>query len=318
MRKVLASVVAMMAFLANSSMSFACGSCGCSLAGLGKDASVIQSTSKDSKIYVQYLFDQNKWDKMDAREAHTIHHQGHEFHDKTTEDFHHFKVGSYLTEDLNVSVDIPYVIRRSLEVEEHSLLGTKQKSEGWGDMQLMGDYRLWHKDQQSIKGVLGVQFPTGSTKELNTQGDRFEPELQPGSGAYNYIVGGIYQNKFSRSELIANATYALTTRGAQEFEAGDILTLSAEYDYVLNPRAKNFKTSLGLDTVYQYEGRDAVDGVKSEDSGGHLLLAGPVVKMYTMKNLSVFGSVLFPVYQQLGGVHQELSYEYTLTARVAF
>jgi hypothetical protein len=298
--------------------AFACGSCGCTLANLGKNIAVLQSESKDTKIYFQYLFDQTHWDKMDAREAHTIHHGGHEVHDKTTEDFHHFKIGSHLTDKLHVSLDIPYVIRRSLEVDDHAFLGNKQASQGWGDLQLIGDYVLWQGYNRSLKGVAGIQLPTGETRALNTQGGRFEPEFQPGSGAYDYIAGGIYQMGFSHSELTTNATYVVTTEGAQHFEAGDILTLSAEYDYYINPKSKNFRTSVGVDMVYQFEQEDKFSGEKSPDSGGHVMLAGPVVKMRATDHLSVVGSVLFPVYQQLGGVHQEMAYEWTLAAQIGW
>ena len=249
---------------------------------------------------------------MDAREAHNLHHSGHEFHDKTTEDFHHFKLGGHFTPDLDVFVDIPYVIRRFLEVENHAIIGSKQRSEGWGDMQLVGDYRFWKQGGTSLGAVAGLQFPTGSTKELNSAGTRLEPELQPGSGAYDYILGGVYTLEAGRSALAANATYVLTTQGAQEFEAGDILTVSASYEYAINPGWRNFVVWTGVDSVYQYEQKDKSDGVKDDDSGGQTILAGPVFKIRANEHLAVTGSLLFPVYQHLGGVHQQLDYEWML------
>ena len=164
--------------------AFACGTCGCTLHNLGKDRAGIKSEGRDG-WYFEYLFDQTNWDRMDAREAHNIHHDGHEVHDRTTEDFHHFKFGAHATEDLDVFVDLPYVIRRYLEVDTHAILGSKQRSEGWGDVQLIGNYRFWHQEAQSLSAVAGFQFPTGYTKEKNSIGSVAEAELQPGSGAYD-------------------------------------------------------------------------------------------------------------------------------------
>jgi len=282
--------------------AFACGACGYTL----------RSQTSDQKWYFEYLFDQVNWDKMDAREAHNLHHSGHEFHDKTTEDFHHFKLGRRVTDRLEFFADIPYVIRRSLEVENHAILGSKQRSEGWGDTQIVGDYRFWQDNGRSLSAVAGMQFPTGSTRELNSVGTRFGPELQPGLGAYNYIVGAVYRMEGRRSSLTANATYVFTTRGAQEFETGDIVTLSTAWDYAINPRSKYLKFRAGVDAVFQYEQQDKVDGVAGKDSGGQVLLAGPVFKVQANEHLAFTGSLLLPVYQHLGGVHQQLDYEWMM------
>ena len=48
--------------------------------------------------------------------------------DKTSEEYHHLTVGSHLTKRAAVSVEVPYIVRYSLEVEDHDILGTKQKS----------------------------------------------------------------------------------------------------------------------------------------------------------------------------------------------
>jgi len=288
----------------------ACGTC--TIPRLGKDESTVRTESHDKKWYFEYLFEQKNWDKMDARDAHQLHHQGHHFHDKTTEDYHHLSLGRYVTEDFKVFAEIPYVIRRSLEIDNHSILGSQQKSKGFGDLNLIGNYRFWKDDKQSLSFVGGVKFPTGETKEENSVGTRFEPELQPGSGSYDYVAGGIFKINNQRVSWTGNMTYVFTTEGAQNFEYGDIFTASLFGDYLINPDSARFKARTGIDMIYQNERRQKDAGVKVMDSGGEAILAGPVIKVTAHDGFNLLGSLLHPVYQNLGGVHQELDFEWML------
>lgn len=314
-----------------SGAAYACSTC--TIGQLGKGTASAMSESGDKKWYFEYLFEQQNWDKMDARDAHELHEDGHDFHDKTTEDIHHFKMGRYLAEDLNVFIDLPYVIRQSLEVDSHSILGSKQESQGLGDLHLFGNYRFWQDDARALSAVAGIKFPSGATEEKNSVGTLFEPELQPGSGSYDYILGGIHKVQRGRSSVIANTSYVWTTRGAQEFEFGDVTTVSLAADYLLNPQARYLKTRVGIDAVFQNEEEQRKDGVKVNDSGGQTLLLGPIVKAQGLPvplrgtysagrqgnpYLGLTGSLLFPVYQHLGGVHQELDLTWTLAGELKF
>lgn len=300
----------------SSQNTYACTTC--TIGQLGKNNAVLKSESKDRQWYFEYIFEQQNWDKMDGRDAHNLHHAGHHFHDKTSEDFHHLKFGHYLTDDLQVFADVPYVVRRSLEVDDHAIIGSEQKSEGLGDLHLIGDYRFWHQEVQSLGFVGGVKLPTGATKEENSIGTRFEPEMQPGSGSCDYLAGFVYAMKKQRFSLASNASYVLTTEGAQDFEFGDVTTLSLAADYLLNPAAEFFKTRLGIDAVYQNEQKQQSGGVSVADSGGETLLLGPLFKLEGNSNIGVLGTFLFPVYQHLGGVHQELDYTWTLAGELKF
>lgn len=290
---------------------YACTSCTiCQLGQLGKN------NSKDEKWSFEYVFEQNNWNVMDAHDAHELHHDGHDVHDKTTEDFHHFKFSYRPTEYLDISLDLPYVVRRSLEVDNHSILGKKQSAQGLGDAHLVGDYRFWRGEGQSLGVVGGLKLPTGATKEKNSVGDLFEPELQPGSGSVDYILGGVYQIQQERASLSANTSYVFINKGSQEFKAGDVFTLSLYADYLLNPQARYLKARLGADVVYQFEQKDVSEDTEIADSGGATLLLGPVFKIEANDHVSLVSSILFPAYQNLGGVHQELDYQWTVGSQI--
>ena len=55
-----------------------------------------------------------------------------------------------------------------------------------------------------------------------------------------------------------------------------------------------------------YEDKQIDRGEKVTDSGGTTLFLGPALTVKANDNVSVFGNVLFPVHQNLGGVHQEI------------
>ena len=165
--------------------------------------------------------------------------------------------------------------------------------------------------------VAGLKFPTGFTGEKNTVGTKFEPEFQPGSGSFDYILGGVYQAAAGRFNFAGNLSYVLNTEGAYDFEFGDMLTVSAAGDYLINPASK-WPMRAGVDLVYQYEWQEKQDGVKNPDSGGARILAGPVLNVGGLPSTDIFASLLFPAYQDLGGVHQELDYVGTLGAKIGW
>ncbi len=302
-------------FVLGMQSAHACESC--TISRLGKDSGV-RSQSVDGKWFFEYLFEQKNYQEMDPTTAHNLHHQGHEVHDKTTEDIHRFTVGSNLTDALSLSVEMPYVTRRSLEVDTHSILGSKQKSEGLGDVTLWGNYRLWQSGGQSLGTALGVKLPTGDTGQKNSLGQKFEVELQPGSGSVDYIVGGFYKASWERVDVVTNLSYVFNTEGSQDFKFGNMLTASVAADYVLNPTWNNLQTKTGVDVVLQNDWKEEQGGVANHDSGGFTAFVGPTVNIGVLPQAGVFMSVLYPVFQDLGGVHQHLDYVWTVGAKVSW
>jgi hypothetical protein len=291
--------------------AWACESC--SLAHLGRDRSTVES--QDGQWFVKYLYENQNWHEKEAGEAHAIHHQGHDVHDKTSEEFYHVEIGHRLNERLSLSVDLPYVTRHSIEVDNHAILGTNQKSMGLGDLQLIGDYRILNEPAQSVSFLGGVKFPTGATKESNSAGDRFETELQPGSGSYDYLVGVAWRRDSGRAGMTGNAAYVLRTEGAQDFRFGDVVSTSWAVDYLLNPDDRRWQTRVGLDAGLQYETREHDAGETVPDSGGVILLLGPTASIRKC-DASLNGSFLLPAVQDLGGVHQHLDFVWTVGTEI--
>ncbi len=288
----------------------------CLITRLGKD-NPVRTESQDQKWFFEYFFEQKNYDRMDLGEAHSLHHAGHEVHDKTTEDFHHFIFGANFSDGLSVTVETPYIIRRSLEVDSHATLGKKQSSEGFGDTTLLSTHPLWKFGRQCVGAAAGIKFPTGYRGEKNTAGTKFEPELQPGSGSFDYIVGGFYKANTDRWEVAGNVSYVINTEGAYDFKFGNALTASVASTYLLSSANRKVQVRVGGDVVYQNSWKEKHNGLKNPDSGGQRILGGPLVTMRGGQT-TLLASILFPAYQNMGGLHQELDYTWTLAARIAW
>ncbi len=317
MRKVIL-ILSLIAFIGIgiSDVYASCGVGGCTISMLGKSADA--AGPSNTKWYFNYLYNQIVWKDKSARQIHELHHQGHDVHNKTTEVTHHYQIGRHVTDDVNIFIDLPFAKRSLIEIDDHARLGDKEKSQGLGDLQLMGEYRFWHNDQHGLGLAGGFQFPTGNTHEKNSQGERFETEFQPGFGAYNYIAGLFYKFNSGSWKVIANTSYVITTKGAQDFEFGDLYTTSLESRYMLNPDSKFLKTEVGVNTVYKHMGYEQSHGVKNPDSGGIIFLLGPSLNMHINDNISLTGTFLYPVSQQLNGLAQEQAFDWILGSQMRF
>lgn len=290
----------------------------CTIPHLGRDTAKTIAESKDKKWFIKYLYEQQNWKEIPVEEAHELHEDGYDVHDKTKEDFHHFSAGGDVSEQFTLYADIPYIVRNSLEIEDDTRLGVKEQSKGWGDLTVIGNYHFLKQDNQDLSLAGGIKFPTGLTNEKNSVGERFEPELQPGTGSYDYIVGGVYNTQIDRLHFLANIAYVFKTEGDQDYRFGDLLSTSFFVDYLINSNSEILKTKIGINSNYQYEKKHKDNGDKVNDSGGNTIFLGPTLSMNTTENSSIFASILFPVYQRLGGAHQEVEYTWTAGGKIQF
>jgi hypothetical protein len=299
--------------LGSTPIAAACDTCACTLARCN-----IKAGEERKEWFLDLTVEQQNWDKMDARGAHNLHHEGHHVHNKTHEEFYHFTLGVNPVEDVTLLTQLPYVTRESIEIHDHARLGAKEQSEGIGDLSITGVYR-WFKNAQDFLGpVLGIKIPTGGTRETNSTGVRFEPELQPGSGSTDYKMGAAFQKEMSWATLHGNVLYTVKTKGAQDFEFGDAFSSYLFLDRSVGPKDGYFHTKVGLDMNLQIEEKQTDDGVEMADSGGVTLLLGPALNVKAGDAVSIFGNFLMPVYQDLGGLHQELDFVWNAGAKIAW
>jgi hypothetical protein len=291
--------------------SFACESCGCSL-------SRPDQQSSDHSVFAEYMFEQQNWRQRDVHYAFGLGQDGHDTHDKTSEDYHHYLIGGRLTKQLLLTIELPYIVRRALKVDDEDHLGDHMRSEGWGDLQAIGEYDFIKDTRQSLGALTGVKFPTGSTKEEDVDGSQFEPEMQPGSGSYDYLWGGVYHGFLKRWEFSGNAVYTLKTTGAADFRFGNTFSTIANANYLINPQSRWAKIKPGAQINYIHEAHQVDHGVKVEDSGGETIFLGPILNLDFGKNATLFTSYQYPVLENPGGVHQKLNDTWSIGVKVGW
>lgn len=288
----------------------------CLVTVLGRRDDVTNEPKSLKRVFIDFMFEQQDWDELDPMLAHELHHDGHHIHNKTHEEFTHVQAGVNPHEQVTILADMPYVVRGSIEIDEHDRVGERQTSEGWGDLNLVGIWRAIQNADGFLGVTGGVKFPTGGTDETKPDDSVFEIELQPGSGSYDFPVGGVFRYISGPVTFTGNAIYVIKTEGAREFEFGDTFTTSLVAEALLNPADKAFRTSLGLDLNFQHAEKQTEHGVEIVDSGGNVLFAGPSLTIRVNENSLVYGTFLFPVSQNMNGVHQEMDFTWTAGAKI--
>ncbi len=284
----------------------------CAIPRIGKHAEAPAADARPA-AHFDFTFEQQNWDEIPAPDAHELHEQGHHVHDKTHEEFYHFSFGFDPAPRWSVTAEIPYVVRGSIEIHDDERLGEIEESQGIGDMLFLGTYRVLENADGHLGIVAGVKIPTGSTEKENSAGELFEPELQPGTGSTDVPFGLVWRLAAGGWEARGNAVYVVKSEGDQDFEYGDLFSTSVFADYPVRPAVR-----AGFDFNYQHEGKQREEGVKTLDSGGDTILLGPMVSVEAGSGVSLTASVLFPVFQDLGGVHQELDFSWQAGGRVAW
>jgi len=164
----------------------------CSLGGFGGTTGAVNpiaaESPKKNKYTLGYILEYQDWEAVNISKAHELHEEGRDAHARKNDISNSIFLGYGITDTLSISLQVPYVERRSREVHEEAFLGEKQNSTGLGDSILLGKYKFYDK-QFGLAGIFGLKFPTGNTNERNMAGERFEPELQSGTGSLDYMAG---------------------------------------------------------------------------------------------------------------------------------
>ena len=301
---------------------FACDSCGCALARISSEGKLSQT---EKPVFFDFSFEQQVWHKRDPQLARNLGAAGHDTHDKTTEEFYHFGLGANFPEWFSVFADLPYIVRHDLNVEpfdntvpgavDH--LGERRASHGFGDLSLSGILKLLKKAHNFIGPLAGIKFPTGVTDNKTPEGDKFAPEMQPGSGSFDPSLGTAFAYQIGRVAVHGNAIYMIRKRGAQNFRFGNLFSTYFFIDYLLNPKSKYFRSKVGIDVSLQNEQKQTGRDGRVADSGGTTLLLGPEFSIRENDYVSIFGNLLFPAVQELGGVHQRVQFIWNAGVKIS-
>ncbi|MDX2308257.1 MAG: hypothetical protein NW216_08475 [Hyphomicrobium sp.] len=256
------------------------------------------------------------------------------------------------TSDLTISFRLPYVIRTDIrEGEEHEpgefethLHGD---ADGLGDLTSMAQWRFWNAGGFQSALIGGVTAPTGKTNESDREGEIFDAEFQPGSGAWQGHFGMALTQRSGGWSFDASAIYSAVSEGTQSTDLGDRFAFGAAVSYRVpgfgggagpmyagahahthahargSPAHTHGEPDAGptLDLIVEVNGEWAEKqdegGEINPDSGGTVVYVSPGARL-TAGEWSGFTSVGIPVVNDLNGIQSEPDWRIVSGVSVGF
>jgi hypothetical protein len=202
-----------------------------------------------------------------------------------------------------VSAQVPWVSRFHEHIHNDPVDGPASEQwrfEKFGDVRIVGRYQFMGlPDHAHAAGVqFGLKLPTGSTTVNNSDGERAERTLQPGTGTTDLVLGTYYNTPRGRDKLswFAQAMAVSPLNSHEDFRPGLHLTLSTGLNYVLND-SMNGLLQLNL----SHKARDRGAQAEPDDSGSRQAFISPGLSIALNQHTRIYGFVQLPVYQSVNG-----------------
>ena len=233
-----------------------------------------------------------------------------------------------VTDNFTIGASIPYLERNNIRAA-HNVMGMGEveaagDTSGFGDARLFGQFRFFHDTLQDLAVISGIKIPTGATDEREAGGELFEVDHQPGSGSWDPFFGLAYNRSFGRAGLSANVLYTWTTEGSQQTDLGN----GFNYNLALSYRLFSAMETSHHDHAHSHEhtasildyidaalelngdmrGKDEINRVNEENSGGHILYLSPGMRIGFAHSWSFYSSIGIPVVNDLNGDQSEPDY----------
>lgn len=227
--------------------------------------------------------------------------------------------GYTITNDLSVELLLTYVNQK----REINQFGNTNIDEtyGLGDGVLLFKYNLnqLFGGNNILRLGLGPKIPLGSTEETNENGILLNPDLQPGSGAWDVILWSTYiQNLNARpsGSFSGSLIYRYTGTNNNYFNNTTTYRFGSEFQAFLNYTDQFVisKTLIdpGLGIKYRHAGQDEIAGDPLENTGGRWVNLVPSLNIHISNKLALISKAEIPVYNYVEGT--QLTPTYRITA----
>ncbi len=240
------------------------------------------------------------------------------------------------TNDFTMAVRLPYVrrtgIREAVEQDNGDLeVENFGPADGIGDLTLFGQYRFFNQKNTELAVLFGLTTPTGRTNAHTAQGEPFDAEFQPGTGAWEPLLGLAWTHHEGKWSFDANLLYTLSTEGIESTTLGDRFQYNFAVSYRLTSLGlgehpmfhgaeaheegddghhhhEHESTGPSLDLVLELNGEwhaeQVTSGISDPNSGGNTIFLSPGLRLCQDK-WSSFVSVGVPIVDDLNGIQSE-------------
>jgi len=248
---------------------------------------------------------------------------------------------------LTLTARLPYVARTSIRAVEDEGSGPEVHdhgdARGIGDLFVLGIGAL-AQPKPGRPGVAllgGVKLPVGQ-KHVQSGGEFFEVEHQPGSGAYDLLLGLAASLPRVPVALSANVLYTVAFKGAYRTDLGDVFSYNLaggvrlvgghEEIHIHPDGTEHVHTPQGtaLDATLEFNGEWhghqttspspslGIVASQEENSGGNVILCSPGLRLSLHSRWSIFATAGFPVVDNSNGIQHETRVRSVMGIGVAF
>ncbi len=307
------SAIVLSVFVISSSAYAHHASGGSGIGQAGPVTTVSASTLKKGKFSIEVLAEFQRFDTYSENEL-------LDFAESGIEDVHNAEyllspslgIAYGLTDDITFHMRLPYISRNNIssvhhhEEEDEFEIERHGDSKGLSDMTLFSHYRFLNRSDMQASLLAGLKMPTGKKSSRTDTGELFEAEFQPGSGSWDGMAGIAVTKPLGAFSLDSNILYTVSSEGAQETDLGDIFN----YNIAVSYRA--LRQPLKLDLIFEANGiwrqKEGIDGEKSKNSGGNIVLISPGVRGGITDRVMIYFNIGLPVIQDFNGEQNELDY----------
>ncbi|MDA7816710.1 transporter [Sulfurimonas sp.] len=232
-----------------------------------------------------------------------------------------------ITNDLTVNVQLPFTSRKGIRAGEDDGGGPEvhrhNDVEELGDMAALFQYKVYDQDKFKVALLGGFKAPTGVDDDT-FEGEILETDLQSGTGSWDFFAGVAVTKDFEDFSLHSDFLYKYNGKGARSSELGDVFTYNVALSYnligheshkLLKGLDEENHSGYSLDTFVELNGEiadeDHFDGVQAANTGHHVIYATTGLSLSTEENYSLFFAISVPVYQDMKGEQNYISYRST-------
>jgi hypothetical protein len=178
---------------------------------------------------------------------------------------------------------------------------------GVTDLWVNAKYRVLKGPYGHWALIGGIKFPTGRDDvRSDDDGERLEPSLQPGSGAFDFLLGTAYSVWLAEGWMLdAGVSYTFRTEN-DEFQLGDRFDAGAAVTLIVLGDPQNFPmVGIYLEPSLRHIQRNIEDSHHVDNSGGTVIFLSPGVRVALNERFSFMAAPQFPVLQELNDEQQE-------------
>lgn len=227
-----------------------------------------------------------------------------------------------VTKNLTISIRIPWISRNNIREGEFDDDHAEGDAHGHGDASGLGDsvflanYRVWEAATFDASLQAGFKAPTGDVDESD-RGQRLETEFQPGTGSWDFLIGGSASKTIGQWGLHTNILYSGTSEGSQNTEIGNALFYNAAAVFTLATDSHHEHSDgrvhphLKWDVMLELNGEkrweNEINGATEINSGGDIVYLSPGVRM-SYRKMGVFLSAGFPIIDDTNGIQTDVDF----------